>query len=321
MTLMRIVIFAFAVLASLAPGARANPWSQGISEDTQAQANKIFAEANQLAGQQAHAAAVDKYKEAVALWDHPMIQYNMAHALIRLDRVLEAAVALEAALRYGATPFTPALYEQATAYQQLIAGRVGTIEVSCTQPTAQVLLDGKPWFECPGTKSLQVLAGEHSVVVEARDYMTSSRRVIVTGSNTARESVELVPIDAMVKLEYPRPRWIPWTIAGLGAGVGFGGLGFWFAGKNQMDRFEASFAQACPTGCMADLADEPALRDQRDSAQLKGKIAVTMMITGGVMAVTGVVWGGFINRPRRLLPVTDVMPTPGGAVASATWQF
>ena len=43
------------------------------------------------------------------------------------------------------------------------------------------------------------------------------------------------------------------------------------------------------TGCVKDLSDNPALRDQRDSAELKGTIGITMMVAGGAVAV-----GGFV---------------------------
>jgi hypothetical protein len=121
---------------------------------------------------------------------------------------------------------------------------------------------------------------------------------------------------------YPAPRWLPWTTAGVGGAVAFGGLAFWFAGRSQMDEFEADFARVCPTGCS--LADQPQLAREQDSAKLKGTIAVTMMASGGVLAIGGLVWGRFINRPRRILPNVpnlEVQPTPGGVAAQVGWRF
>ena len=109
---------------------------------------------------------------------------------------------------------------------------------------AQVLLDGKPWFSCPGSKKQRVLSGEHAIVGEKAGYMTISRRVVVAGGSTASEKIALLPIESVVKLEYPTPRWIPWTVAGGGGAIALGGLGFWFAGRNQMDQFEADFGSS-----------------------------------------------------------------------------
>ncbi|HSD91125.1 MAG TPA: hypothetical protein VLB44_26565 [Kofleriaceae bacterium] len=297
-----------------------NPWETGVPKDKRDQANALFAEGNTLFAQQAHQPALEKYRAAIALWDHPLIRFNMAVTLIRLDRILEAADDLDSALRFGQAPFSAELYQQALDYQKLVTGRVGTVEAKCAQSDAQVLLDGKPWFACPGEKKQRVLAGEHAIVGEKKGYMTVSRRIVVAGGATASEKLELLPIDAVVKLEYPSPRWLPWTTAGAGAAIALGGLGFWFAGRNQMDQFEADFAMRCPTGCLADLSDQPGLARDRDSAELKGKIAVSMMVAGGAFVVGGVVWA-VINRPKRVLPNMEVQPTNGGMSARVGWRF
>lgn len=313
----RLVILALLIVS--ARHASADPeWAQGVTKEHQDQANALFAEANQLFAQQAHAPALDKYQAAIALWDHPLIRFNMAVTLIRLDRILDAAENLEKALRFGKDPFTPELYQQALDYQALVKGRVGTVEASCDQAEAHVLFDGKPWFDCAGKQTLRVMAGEHVLVAEKKGYMTSSRRLVVVGGGTSSQRLSLLPIESVVRLQYPYPRWIPWTIAGGGAAVALGGLGFWFSGRNQMDRFEANFAMTCPAGCK--LSDQPLLADERDSARLKGQIAIGMMIGGGAIAVGGIVMA-IIDRPKRILPNVEVAPTTGGMAARVGWQF
>jgi hypothetical protein len=296
------------------------PWEQGVPQARRDQAQALFAEGNALFAQQAHQPALEKYKAAIALWDHPLIRFNMAVTLVRLDRILEAADDLDSALRFGAEPFTPELYRQAQDYQKLVSGRVGNIEASCDAAGAQVLLDGKPWFACPGTKKLRVLTGEHLVVGEKHEYMTVSRRMIVAGGATASTKLDFLPLDAVVKLEYPSPRWLPWTTAGAGVAIALGGLGLHLVARNQMDQFDADFRRRCPGGCKPDYSDVPDLKQDRDSAQLKGDIAVTMMIAGGVATAGGAVWV-YLNRPRRVLPAMEVAPTNGGMTARVGWRF
>ena len=93
-------------------------------------------------------------------------------------------------------------------------------------------------------------------------------------------------------------------------------------GKNQMDAFDANFDREClTTGCEKDLSDHPSLRDQRTSAELKGKIGAGAMIGGGAVALTGIVMV-LVNRPKRVLPNIEVLPTIGsGAAVAAGWQF
>jgi tetratricopeptide (TPR) repeat protein len=309
------------ILAFLAGTAWADePWEQGVPQARRDQAQALFAEGNALFAQQAHQPALEKYKAAIALWDHPLIRFNMAVTLVRLDRILEAADDLDSALRFGAQPFTPELYRQAQDYQKLVSGRVGNIEASCDAAGAQVLLDGKPWFACPATRKQRVLTGEHVVVGEKQGFLTISRRMIDAAVATASTKLALLPLDAVVKLEYPSPRWLPWTTASAGAAILLGGLGLRLVARNQMDQFEADFHTRCPNGCAADYSDVPDLERDRDSAELKGQIAVTMMVAGGVATVGGAVWV-FLNRPRRVLPTMEVAPTNGGMTARVGWQF
>lgn len=308
--------------ASGTPDAGPPPWSQGVPAEQQARANAIYEEGNQLFAQQSHAPALEKYREAIALWDHPLIRFNMAVTEIRLDRILEAAEDLEKALRFGARPFKPELFQQAQDYEALVKGRVGYVEATCTQPGARVLLDGKPWFDCAGSGRLRVLAGEHLIVGEHQGFMTSSIKVVVAGDQTVSRKVELLPLDAAVRLEYPHRRWLPWATVGAGAAIAVAGLGTWMLGRSGMDQFEADFAVQCADGCEPGLGD-PAHRSllaESESAQLKGKIGLALLGAGGAVAAAGAVFA-ILNRPRRVLPAVEVEPTGGGARMTVGWRF
>ena len=311
-------VLSFAIAGTAA--ADTKPWAVGVPEAQQDQANAIFEEGNQLFAQQAHAPALEKYRAALALWDHPLIRFNLTVTLIRLDRTLEAADELEKALRYGEQPFKKDLYQQALDYQALLKRQLGFLEATCTQQGASVLLDGKPWFACPGTQKTRVMVGEHVVVAELSGYLTSSQRVVVAGGATEKKDIKLVPLDSAVTLEYPYRRWIPYTVTATGVAIGLAGLGVYLAGRSQMNDFEAAFARDCPMGCPRGLEDKPLLRDLEDSAQLKGTIGISMMVAGGAVTVGGVVMV-ILNRPKRVMPKIEVTPTAGGATASTRWTF
>ena len=102
----------------------ASPWAVGVSIETQQRANALFAEGNQLFAQQAHAIAIDKYKAALELWDHPLIRFNLAVTLIRVGKLVEASDALDRALRYGNQPFDATQYQQARDYQVMLDKRI-----------------------------------------------------------------------------------------------------------------------------------------------------------------------------------------------------
>lgn len=319
---MRAVLLAVLLASAPIPAlADDTPWSKDVPEPTRRDAEKLFEEGNDLFAKQAHAPAADKYRAALALWDHPLVEFNLAVTLIRLDRVLEAADALEKALRYADKPFKPELYQQALDYQALLRGRLGYVEVACEQAGASITLDGKAWFACPGTRTVRVHVGEHTVVGDLAKHLPINRRVIVPGGGTVRERIVLEPLDTAIKLSYPYRRWVPWTVAAGGFAVGLAGLGVWLAGRGQLDAFAQNFERDCMAGCEKDLSQHQALRDQRDSAELKGTIGVSLMAAGGAAAIGGFVFAMVVNTPKRVLPTLEVTPSTGGGRASVRWRF
>jgi hypothetical protein len=320
------LITALALLVGTAPAARAdeNEWSRGVSKADQDRAFEIYESGNQLYAEQRYASALDKYREALAVWDHPQIELNAAATLVRLERDLEAAEAIDHALRFGAKPFDDAAYQTAVGYQLLLKKRVGTINATCNHPGAKVTLDGKPWFEC-GAKpaSIRVVAGTHSIVAGgAEGYETQQFELVVDGGTTKQQAIVLRTLEESVVLVYPFQRWLPRTVMGAGAAIALGGLGVYLSGRSQMDDFETNFASACATGCPADL-DRPdllALRDQRDGARFKGSIGLTMIIAGGAATVAGVVLT-IMNRPKRVLPTLERPPEGNGLTVGAVINF
>ena len=298
--------------------AHANAWTDGVPEAQQDQANAIFEEGNQLFAQQAHNPALEKYRAALALWDHPLIRFNLAVTLIRLDRPLEAIEELERALRFGEDPFKKDLYQQALDYQALLRGRVGHVEARCSQAGAQVLLDGKPWFACPGRQKLRVMAGEHALVGQLAGYLTAAPRVVVTGGGTTSEDLKLVPLESVMVVKYRYPRWIPYTVVGAGVAIGLTGLATYLSGSNLMNEYETEFGTQCAAGCSPGA--NPYLDDKKARAEFRGTLGVSLMIAGGVATVGGAVLT-ILNRPQKFVPQLEVNPTAGGLTAAATFAF
>src|ERR1043165_3125664 len=125
--------------------------------------------------------------------------------------------------------------------------------------------------------------------------MPVARRVVGAGGKTAKESVQLFPVESAIVVEYKHPRWMPWTLTGVGAVIGAGGIALLVVGNHQMDTFTDAFIRECPSGC--DLSMHPDLAKDQDSAMLKSKIGMGMLIGGGVTVAGAIVWG-VTNRQR-----------------------
>lgn len=312
----------FAVLASAAPLAHAGePWKEGVPQDKQDAAQRLFIEGNQLYAQQAYPAAAEKYREALKIWDHPAIHLNYANSLVLLDKPLEAAEELERALKFGSAPFKPEPYDNALLLQSSLKGQVGWLELTCDQAGAKVMLDGQPVLACPGTHKVRLLAKEHAINAELKDHLSVSRRVLVPGGDSRVEKIKLVPLDQAVVLKYKYARWAPWTAAGIGGGIAIAGLVTYLSGRGDMNEFDQEFGAKFPRGATeAELKQDSLLYDLREGAKFKGTVGISMMAVGGTALVGGAFFALVINRPYRELPVS-VAPTAGGAAATFSARF
>jgi hypothetical protein len=330
---MRRVLRVAAALALVGPATHAPraaaaepemPWKAGISEADQARANALFDEANKLFAEQAHAVALDRYRAAVAIWDHPVIRFNMAITLVRLDRMLEAADALDSALRFGKTPFSEESYAQVLDYRKLVQGRVGEIEASCTQDGAQIVLDGKPWFACPGTKKMRVLVGDHTVTAEHPAMIAQPRRIAVSGGATSNVHVNVRSYEDSFTYERRYATWVPWAVTGIGIATFGAGVLLELNAQGRMGDYDRAIAERCAaTGC--DLTDpapgsvEESLVELRDSAETRHTVALATVVVGAGVVIAGVVLI-VRNQPVRR-PIVNANVGADGASASVGWTF
>ncbi len=325
----RTTIIAASICAGLlltAATARAeDAWKTGVSQENQDAAQKLFLEANDLYAQQAYTKAAEKYQDALKLWDHPAIHLNLANSLVRLEKALDASAQLESALKFGAAPFKAELYDTALLLQSSLKGQVGWIELSCDQVGAKVTLDGTPVLSCPGKQKIRTLAKEHAINAELKDHLGVSRRVVVPGGDTLRETIKLVPLADAVITKYKYPKWIPWTVAGVGGGMAMGGLLTYLSGRSLMSDFDQRFGNLNMRGAteqqLKDQDPENGLYSLRESAKLRGTVGISLMAVGGSALVGGLFFGLVLNRPYSELPKIDVAPTSGGAAASLRGRF
>ena len=296
----------------------AEPWKTGVSLQAQDRANGLFAQGTDLFAKQAFPQALAAYEEALAVWDHPRFRFHQAVVLVRLDRVLDAASSIDSALRFGAAPFTPEVYGQVLQYQKLVQGNVGTLEATCTQAGAQMLLDSKMWFQCPGTQSQRVLIGDHVVYAELPRFVARPTHVTVTANARVRAEVAVVPLEQAFEHKRRFPIWAPWTILGSGVAVGIAGIAFAVSGHDKVNEYDNAIASRCAVnGCSQE--DLAALQPLLDSGQFRSGLGTAGIIVGSAAVIGGFVMA-MLNRPTPSLRV-EFRGAGGGAAASAAWRF
>jgi hypothetical protein len=199
------------------------PWAKGVSAEHQRAATERFLAGNALLKESFFAEAANKYREALAHWDHPGIHYNLGLALLTLDQPVETHEHLKKALAYGAAPLDADKFDHAKNLLLVINGQLADVEVTCTEAGATVRLDGQVLFHAPGKYKALVRRGEHTVTASKPGYETTQRTQTLGGVPTILD-LKLYRPDDLVGY---RRRWsmvgpVAVTAGGallLGAGV------------------------------------------------------------------------------------------------------
>ncbi|HTM18924.1 MAG TPA: hypothetical protein VL172_00385, partial [Kofleriaceae bacterium] len=284
------------------PEEKPTPWSEGVSAEQKAEAQRLLEQGNAAFVDGKLADALASYQQALKSWDHPAIRFNMVRTLIQLNRPLEAQENLEKALKYGAAPLEEGVYQEALTVQKLLANMIADVEVGCDQTGVTVTLDAEPLVACPGRQTRRLEPGKHLVISKKDGFLTDTKEVIVMGGKKESVSVKLIPL-AKAGVEKRRWKsWKPWAVVGAGALVGgIGGLLQWQA-SSDMKAYEREVDQQCAeTGCTPQQLDDLGFSADEHRALRENKIAIGLMAVGGASLVTGAVLV-FMNRPYTVYP-------------------
>ncbi|HET9931607.1 MAG TPA: hypothetical protein VFQ35_12995 [Polyangiaceae bacterium] len=262
----------------------ARPWAQGISEPRQAAARARFQEANALLRDSAFANAAQKYAEALSEWDHPGIHYNMALALINLDRPLEVREHLKKATAFGAAPLDQARFDHAQSYLKLIENQLTPLTVQCDVPDAVVRFDDRQLFRGPGRFEGFVLPGEHLIRASKPGFEpTVYQRTLLPGKPMRLHLGLYTQGELTRKL---LPGWVPTLVTGVGAAAGATGALLLLQADSKYKEYdhEISTRPECENGCSPDAG----LRALRDSAKRYRTLGTVLAVSGGTLLVGGV---------------------------------
>jgi hypothetical protein len=295
---------AFAVISLLALAAHAQeadrPWAKGVGKDQQRIALQMFQEGNALLKESLFPRAVDKYREALTHWDHPAIHYNMALALLALEKPVETYQHLEKAMAYGDAPLDVEKFQHAKSYKALIEKQVGRLVITCDVAGATVTMDGATLFTAPGKYTGLVVSGPHTIVANKTGFMTTEKTKNIPAAETTTIELKVYTAEELTRYTHKWQNWIPWSVvAGGAAFVIAGGLFTWQARKDFSD-FDAAIKDPSCNGCIP----SDAILSKKSSGDTLQTISVVSYAIGGAALVTGAVLV-YINRPRayRINPI------------------
>jgi hypothetical protein len=200
----------------------------------------------------------------------------------------------------------------------VLAGQLADLEVKCSQGAVEISVDGEAFMTCPGAKSVHSRPGHHVVVGKKPGFLTATVEVMLLPGDKHPVAVALLSIaDATVTRTRWKP-WMPWAVAGGGAVLSGLAVLLDLKASSDLDAFNRGLATGCPT-----TPCTPINGSNASTALLENKIAISTMVVGAALVVTGVTLV-ILNRPRTLIDkdmvretgketVIAPMAIPGGA--------
>lgn len=299
------------------------PWAEGVSADAQEEALELFKAGNTALDEGDFNNAEEAFTNALASWNHPAIQYNLALALIgKKGDPIRIYKALVEATRYGEAPLDAARLERAMEYKSIYAKQLATLELVCDEPGTRVTLDGRLVLTGPGSFKDLVMAGEHAVTATKAGFLPINQTHVLNPEEELRVELEMRTVDDVTTYTRRFRPWIPWTIAVTGVVVLGGGGGLHLRSNRDNEAFGALVEKECADGC------EPGEIDTslRDRARWEKYAAYGAYGLGGAAVAVGVVMV-FLNQPKKVVDIDDnnvaitPMLTPDRAGAIATFRF
>lgn len=306
--------------AVAAPAARNTPWSSGVPMARRQTAREIFLSANDLARKRFFASAAAQYRQAIEIWPHPAFAYNLALSQLQLDQPIEAHANLERAIEHGPEPLD-GRFIQARQQLALIETELGRLEVSCTEPGAQVMLDGKLLFKGPGRHRGIVRPGAHQLVATRHGLTPIVQQIVVAPGEKGGFALTFEYPEVAVATR-PWPAWRSQAVIGASAALLLaGGVLDWHSSR-MFDEYDQRVRDGCTRGCTRAMLP-PGLDDLESRARQEQRLAVITYAVSGAVVATGLALT-YLGRERmtrrRMRPPLERGPE-ASSVSSALAPF
>jgi len=302
--------------AADAPAEAPTPWSKGVPQASQTKAQALYATGNDLYGNKEYGKALEKYRAAVALWDHPSIRFNMVVAYLDLGEYVRASQSLERALRFGQGPLSSANFAEAQRFKGMLRALVATVSVRSKPGNAQLELDGKP---IKAGEQRAVAAGAHVAVARKPGYVDTSVKLTAKGGELTVVDVVLVPQMRSTTV-YPYAEYVPYVVVGAGLLVGAAGLPMWFVGDGLVNEHDTWARENCANDSGCSKAEQDAGKGPlKDEGYALRDASYAMFALGGAAVVAGAILF-VLNQPEvvkePVVPQVSVTPGLGGGSLS-----
>jgi hypothetical protein len=297
------------------------PWYQQSTPEARRQAQALFDQAVDKHLQLLRGQALERYEQALALWDNPDIRWNLAILLDELGKYLAAHQQMERMLQWGDALGAERLRGGRDRMQALEQQRLARIEAVSDELGADVRLDGQPWFRGTGRQSMLVTPGTHYIGATKPGYTPTTVSMGTAAGEQYRVTLRMVPDHIIETRRWSA--WTPWSVVAAGAAVTAVGAGVEWQARAQQTAAARTVAHACDMQKKCSPTHLPGA----DRAVINNWIAIGAFAAGGTAIAVGTVLA-WLNQPRAHHPEAtpspvELIPTvsPNGAGVSARVRF
>jgi hypothetical protein len=282
-----------------APSLTSRPaWAQDVSPAQQKAASELLEQGNNLLKDSIFVEAEKKYAEALKHWKHPAIYYNLALALLNLDRPSEVYEYMVASIRYGEAPLGEERFKHALKYIERVERENARLSISCANGARAALKREE--------QVLPINCERFERLLRPGSYTLSATQ---HGNPVPDISLALAPGEQAryrlgIGFQRRWPAWTPWAVLGSGVAVAVGGRLIHMKSRDEFQAFDSG-VDACG-GCVPDSK----LLDTRARARTLQAVAVGTYAVGGAAFATGLA----LLYVNRLQPRAQLTPLQGKAL-------
>jgi len=278
------------------PDETQRPWAKGVSPVKQEAARALFEEGNSLLKDSVLRTAAQKYQEALMLWDHPGIHFNLALTLVSAENPVEAYEHFKKAIEFGAAPIEQERLERAKSYLSLLEQQIATVKISCDEPGAIVRVNGARLFTAPGKVELKVKIGDNLFSATKPGFERTDISRMLKPKDVLELPLKLYHSEDLVVYKRKFAAWVPWVFMASGAAVVGGGVALNVASQNSYQKFDQNIANGgCVPGTVQcdPVVGEDGLKSKADTLRTLSFVSYGV---GGALIASSVVLL-VVNRP------------------------
>jgi hypothetical protein len=304
-------------------------WAQGVSKEEQAMASTLFQEGNVRLENSLFPKAIESYEQALKLWNHPSIHYNLALALVNFKEPLLLHDHLTEALRYGGQPLDSAKIARVHDLLKLVERQLTLVRISCEIAGATVRLNGEPLFVAPGHHEAWVLPGEYTFTVLKEGYPLNERKRTAVAGEELVLDYRIYTQEELTRYHRPWPAWRPWAVVGLGVALSGSGLLLHQQATDKYRRFDEAIARCSSDNNGRGCLPSPEILSEQSHGNRFQNGALGSFSVGGAALTLGLTLVYFnrmqaeVLNPDQHEKSLTITPTVGSAQGGvqATFSF